>query len=80
MTSVRRRPTVPPLKPVLQRASGMRIFEPDEVVTALTDRGFENVRQRLAGMVQFVGGRLPPPSRRYAEAAAGAKPSTIRAW
>ncbi len=59
MTSVRRRPTVAPLKPVLQRASGMRIFEPDEIVAALTDRGFENVRQRLAGMVQFVGGRLP---------------------
>ncbi len=59
MTSVRRRPTVAPLKPVLQRTSGMRIFEPDEIVTALTERGFENVRQRLAGMVQFVGGRLP---------------------
>jgi hypothetical protein len=36
----------------------MRIFESGEVVDALVERGFENVRQRLAGMVQFVGGRL----------------------
>jgi hypothetical protein len=36
----------------------MRIFESDEIVDALTERGFVNVRQRLAGMVQFVGGRL----------------------
>jgi ubiquinone/menaquinone biosynthesis C-methylase UbiE len=61
MTSVRRQLSVPPLKPLLQRAGGVRIFEPDEIVSALADRGFENVRQRLAGMVQFVGGRLPPP-------------------
>jgi SAM-dependent methyltransferase len=60
MTSVRRQLTVAPLKPLLERTSGMRIFEPDEIVEALTDRGFENVRQRLAGMVQFTGGRLPP--------------------
>jgi len=60
MTSVRRQLSVPPLKPLLQRASGVRIFEPEEIVSALADRGFENVRQRLAGMVQFVGGRLPP--------------------
>jgi ubiquinone/menaquinone biosynthesis C-methylase UbiE len=58
MTSVRRQLTLPPLKPLIERASGMRVFESDEVVTALQDRGFENVRQRLAGMVQFVGGRL----------------------
>ena len=30
----------------------------DEIVQALQERGFENVRQRLAGLVQFVGGRL----------------------
>lgn len=59
MTSVRRQFTLPPLNPVLERASGARIFDPDEIVGALQDRGFENVRQRLAGMVQFVGGRLP---------------------
>jgi ubiquinone/menaquinone biosynthesis C-methylase UbiE len=59
MTSVRRKVTLPPLKPVVERASGMRMFESDEIVRALQERGFENVRQRLAGMVQFVGGRLP---------------------
>jgi ubiquinone/menaquinone biosynthesis C-methylase UbiE len=59
MTSVRRKVTLPPLKPVIERASGMRMFESDEIVRALQDRGFTNVRQRLAGVVQFVGGRLP---------------------
>src|SRR4051794_30869914 len=59
MTSVRRKVTLPPLKPVIERTSGMRMFESDEVVGALQDRGFTNVRQRLAGVVQFVGGRLP---------------------
>ena len=58
MTSVRRQLTVPPLKPLIERASGMRVFESDEIVAALQERGFENVRQRLAGLVQFVGGRL----------------------
>jgi ubiquinone/menaquinone biosynthesis C-methylase UbiE len=58
MTSVRRQLTARPLKPVLERASGMRIFEADEIVGALQERGFTGVHQRLAGMVQFVGGRL----------------------
>jgi ubiquinone/menaquinone biosynthesis C-methylase UbiE len=58
MTSVRRQLTMRPLKPLLEGASGMRMFESGEVVDALVERGFENVRQRLAGMVQFVGGRL----------------------
>jgi SAM-dependent methyltransferase len=38
--------------------SGMRIFEQDEIVDALTERGFADVRQRIAGLTQFVGGRL----------------------
>jgi len=38
--------------------SGMRLFERDEVVRALERRGFEDTRQRLAGLTQFVGGRL----------------------
>jgi ubiquinone/menaquinone biosynthesis C-methylase UbiE len=58
MTSVRRKLTLRPLKPIVERASGMRVFEADEIVRALTERGFQNVRQRLAGLVQFVGGRL----------------------
>ena len=40
-------------------AAGMRIFEPDEITTALADRGFVDVRQRVAGFTQFVGARLP---------------------
>jgi SAM-dependent methyltransferase len=60
MTSVRRQLTPRPVKPVLQRASGgMRVFEPDEITGALRERGFVGLHQRLAGMVQFVGGRLP---------------------
>ncbi len=58
MTSVRRQLTVRPLKPVIERASGMRVFEPNEIVDALRERGFGGIHQRLAGMVQFVGGRL----------------------
>jgi ubiquinone/menaquinone biosynthesis C-methylase UbiE len=59
MTSVRRELTVRPLKPVLERASGMRIFEGEEIVAALEERGFTGIHRRLSGMVQFVGGRLP---------------------
>jgi ubiquinone/menaquinone biosynthesis C-methylase UbiE len=58
MTSVRRQLTLRPLKPLIERTSGMRVFESEEVVTALQERGFERVRQRLAGLVQFVGARL----------------------
>jgi ubiquinone/menaquinone biosynthesis C-methylase UbiE len=61
MTSVRRQVTVPALKPLIERASGMRIFEPDEIVAALRALGFGEIHQRLAGMIQFVGARLPPP-------------------
>jgi ubiquinone/menaquinone biosynthesis C-methylase UbiE len=59
MTSVRRKLTLPPLKPVVERASGMRMFESEEIVRALHEREFTDVRQRLAGVVQFVGGRVP---------------------
>ena len=62
MTSIRRKVTLPPLKPIVERISGMRMFEGDEIVRALQDRGFANVRQRLAGVVQFVGGRLSEPA------------------
>jgi ubiquinone/menaquinone biosynthesis C-methylase UbiE len=58
MTSVRRQIAIPPLKPVLERASGIRVFEPDEIVSELRLRGFREIHQRVAGMVQFVGGRL----------------------
>jgi ubiquinone/menaquinone biosynthesis C-methylase UbiE len=42
----------------IRAQSGMNMFERDELVNALIERGFENVRQRLTGMTQFVGGRL----------------------
>lgn len=58
MTSVRRQITLPPLKPVLERASGMRVFEHDEIVSALQTRNFSELHQRISGLVQFVGGRL----------------------
>jgi SAM-dependent methyltransferase len=38
--------------------SGMRIFGRDEIVDALEERGFADVRRRVAGLTQFVGGRL----------------------
>jgi ubiquinone/menaquinone biosynthesis C-methylase UbiE len=59
MTSVRRQLTLRPLKPVIERASGMRLFEGDEIASALEQRGFTGIHRRLSGMVQFVGGRLP---------------------
>ena len=63
MTSVRRQLTLPPLKPLIERASGMRVFESDEIVGALQERGFENVRQRLAGP-GAVRRRAPGPDLR----------------
>ena len=38
--------------------SGARLFERDELVRGLRERGFTDIRQRLAGITQFVGGRL----------------------
>ena len=58
MTSVRRQITLPPLKPLVERTSGMRVFEQAEVVSALQARGFSDIHQRISGLVQFVGGRL----------------------
>ena len=58
MTSVRRQVQLPPLKPVIERTSGMRVFEHEEIAAALQARGFTDVHQRVSGLVQFVGGRL----------------------
>lgn len=44
---------------VVKAQSGMNMFERNELVDALVERGFTNIRQRLTGMTQFVGGRLP---------------------
>jgi SAM-dependent methyltransferase len=43
---------------LVQAQSGMTMFERDELIEALEDRGFVDVRQRVAGFTQFVGGRL----------------------
>lgn len=37
--------------------SGMRMFDRDEITSALAERGFSSVRQRITGLTQFVGGR-----------------------
>ena len=42
----------------LRAQTGINMFERDELVNAVIDRGFTNVRQRVTGMTQFVGGRL----------------------
>ena len=58
-TSVRSRSG--PLRTVeslLTARSGARMFERDELVWALKERGFVEVRQRLTGTTQFIGGRL----------------------
>jgi predicted transcriptional regulator len=36
----------------------MLMFERDEVVRALEERGYEGIQQRVTGLTQFVGGRL----------------------
>ena len=43
---------------VMERQSGMRMFEREDIVQALEDRGFVQIRQRVAGVTQFVGARL----------------------
>jgi hypothetical protein len=59
MTSVRRQVTPRPLAAVMGRTSGVKVFEADELTGALDERGFVDIHQRLAGLAQFVGARLP---------------------
>lgn len=40
--------------------SGQRMFERDEITGALEQRGFRDIKQRVSGLAQFVGGRLAP--------------------
>lgn len=40
------------------RLGGVRLFGRDEVTLGLTERGFEDVTQRVSGFAQFVGARL----------------------
>jgi SAM-dependent methyltransferase len=46
------------LESVLEARSGARMFERDELTGSLEERGFTDIRQRIAGITQFVGGRL----------------------
>lgn len=46
------------LESVVEWRSGMTMFGHDELVEALVERGFADVRQRVTGVTQFVGGRL----------------------
>ena len=43
---------------LIGRAAGIRMYEADELVGQLRDRGFDRVHQRVAGWVQIVGGTL----------------------
>lgn len=55
------RPRMAPLRAwdgFLGAGSGMRMFDRAEVVGALRERGFEQLRQRIGGLTQIVGGRL----------------------
>jgi SAM-dependent methyltransferase len=57
-TSARGR--TPPLRTfesLIQARSGMRMFERHELIEALEGRGFVDIRQRVTGLTQFVGGR-----------------------
>ena len=61
------RGTIGPVRLVetaLAAPAGVRMFERDEIVWALHERGFTDVRQRISGLTQFVGGRLPHPQDR----------------
>lgn len=40
--------------------AGIELFAPDEITGALAGIGYTGIQQRIAGAVQFVGGRLPP--------------------
>jgi SAM-dependent methyltransferase len=46
----------------MARRSGIEMFGPDEITGALAERGCTGIRQRISGVTQFVGGRLPPAS------------------
>jgi SAM-dependent methyltransferase len=59
-TSVRARSF--PLRTVLSLMplrGGAHLFDQDELVHELDARGFTEIRQRITGITQFVGGRLP---------------------
>lgn len=58
MTSMRRGPGLPLVKPAIKATSGLRLFDREEIVEELEGLGFGEVHQRVSGFVQFVGGRV----------------------
>ncbi|GAC1321550.1 MAG: class I SAM-dependent methyltransferase [Thermoleophilaceae bacterium] len=42
----------------IERATGMHMFGRDQLVEALRERGYVEIRRRVSGLTQFVGGRL----------------------
>ena len=42
---------------IVGASSGMRMFDRDEITSALRARGFSDLAQRVAGLTQFVGAR-----------------------
>ena len=59
-TSCRSRtPVLGAIESAVTARSGLRMFAQDEVVAALRERGFEDSRQRVTGLTQFVGARRP---------------------
>ncbi len=48
------------LESAIAAPAGIRMFDQSELVDALRERGFADIRQRLSGLTQFVGGRLLP--------------------
>jgi SAM-dependent methyltransferase len=59
MASVRRQLAVRPLTSIIESSGGIKVFEADELTEALSKRGFVDIHQRIAGLAQFVGARLP---------------------
>jgi SAM-dependent methyltransferase len=57
-TSRGRSAPVRTVESLLTGRSGARMFEQEEVARALERRGFAEVRRRVTGITQFVGGRL----------------------
>src|SRR4051812_17903541 len=47
---------------LVRPATGIRMFGRDDLTDALRERGLTDVRQRVAGLGQFVAARRPPAS------------------
>jgi SAM-dependent methyltransferase len=59
LTSARAPLTPSPVGALVGAATGLRVFGRDEITGALEARGFVDVRRRISGLAQFVGGRRP---------------------